>query len=83
MFPDCRQELYLDLVTIMGYWLEDEGQISIHVHYFKEITPWSKPFILKKYSSKKKKKKKIFSAESSLPSLYPSVFILLLLDITV
>lgn len=39
MFPDCRQELYLDLVTIMGYWLEDEGQISIHVHYFKEITP--------------------------------------------
>lgn len=54
MFPDCRQELYLDLVTIMGYWLEDEGQISIHVHYFQEITPWSKSFILKKYSSKKK-----------------------------
>lgn len=41
MFPDCRQDLYLDLVTIMGHWLEDEGQISIHVHYFKEITPWS------------------------------------------
>lgn len=59
MFPDCRQELYLDLVTIMGYWLEDEGQISIHVHYFKEITPWSKPFILKKYSSKKKKRKSL------------------------
>lgn len=55
MFPDCRQELYLDLVTIMGHWSEDEGQISIHVHYFKEITPWSKPVILKKYSSKKKK----------------------------
>lgn len=54
MFPDCRQELYSDLVTIMGYWLEDEGQISIHVHYFKEITPWSKSFILKKYSSEKK-----------------------------
>lgn len=56
MFPYCRQELYLDLVTIMGHWSEDEGQISIHVHYFKEITPQSKPFILKKYSSKKKKK---------------------------
>lgn len=54
MFHDCRQELYLDLVTIMGYWLEDEGRISIHVHYSKEITPWSKSFILKKYSSKKK-----------------------------
>lgn len=32
---------------------------------------------------KKKKKKNVFSAKSSLPSLYPSVFILLLLDITV
>lgn len=53
MFPDCRQDLYLDLVTIMGHWSEDEGQISVHVHYFKEITPWSKPFILKKYSKKK------------------------------
>lgn len=59
MFPDRKQELYLDLVTIMGYCLEDEGQISIHVHYFKEITPWSKPFILKKYSSKKKKRKSL------------------------
>lgn len=83
MFHDCRQELYLDLVTIMGYWLEDEGPISIHVHYFKEITPWGKSFILKKYSSKKKKKNNVFSLESSLPSLHPSVFILLLLDITV
>lgn len=42
MFPDCRQELYLDLVTIIRHWSEDEAQISIHVHYFKEITPWSK-----------------------------------------
>lgn len=55
MFPDCRQELYLDLVTIIGHWSEDETQISIHVHYFKEITPWSKPFILKKHSNRKTK----------------------------
>lgn len=73
MFPDCRQDLYLDLVTIMGHWSEDEGQISVHVHYFKEITPWSKPFILKKYS-KKKKSRRNFCAESSLPSPYTSVF---------
>lgn len=80
MFPDCRQELYLDVVTIMRHWSEDEGQISIHVHYFKEITPWSKPFILEKYGSFKKKS---FCVESSLPSLYSSVFILLLLNISV